>query len=276
MDKKAQFDKERGNAKTYLKEKLGRDPTAAEILALMGSRRKGMKNENVVRNITKKASDRKNLAARAAAAAKEAAAAARKAVREEAKAKKEVTKVLNKEAEDEAAAILREMNEEDRRTGKKVVKTKTARVAKNKTAKKINVNAAAKALAAKTMKAMKNQAKEEGKLQREMARKVKEAMSAERKRLFKMAEEQAKKDLASVVGKEGKAPRMANIKRLAAIRTSGANITATNFIKVRNYRNSRKTMKRVNQLAANLNKMAPEIDVCAACDAKRWLEREEE
>ncbi len=267
MDKKAQFDKERGNAKTYLKEKLGRDPTAAEILALMGSRRKGLKNENVVRNITKKATNRKNLAARAAAAAKEAAAAARKAVREEAKAKKEATKVLNKEAEDEAAAILAEMNEEDRRAGKKVSKGRTAKV------KKVNMNAAAKTLAMKTMKAMKNQAKEEQKLQREMARKVKEALSAERKQLFKHAEEQAKKDLTDVLKK---APRMANVKRLAAIRTSGANISATNFVKVRNYRNTKKTMKRVNQLAANLDNMAPEIDVCAACDAKRWLEREEE
>ncbi len=271
MDKKAQFNAERVKAKADLKEKLGRDPTAAEILALMGARRRGQKNENILKNITKKASERKNLAARAAAAAKEAAAAARKAVKEEAKAKKQVTKVLNQEAEDEAARIMAEMNEEDRRAGRTVLKT----VKRTKTAKvkKVNMNVAAKNLAAKTMKAMKNHAKQEQKLQREMAKKVKEAMSAERKQLFKLAEEQAKRDLTQVIGK---APRMANIKRLAAIRTSGANISAKNFIQVRNYRNARKTMKRVNNLAANLGNMAPEIDVCAACDAKRWLEKNDE
>jgi hypothetical protein len=269
MDKKAQFDKERGEAKTFLKEKLGRDPTAAEILALMGSRRKGLKNEDVIRNITRKASERKNLAVRAQAAAKEAAAAARKAVREEAKAKKEQAKVVNKEAEEEAAAILAEMNEEDRKTGKKV---KTARTKTAKVQKPVNLNAAAKSLAKKTMKAMKNQAKEEAKLQREMAKKVKEGLSAQRKQLYKLAEEQAKKDLAAAAGKN---PRMANIKRLAAIRTSGANISAKNFLQVRNYRNSRKTAKRVNQLAEGLQGMSPDIDVCAACDYKRWLEKEE-
>jgi len=272
MDKKAQFDKEREDAKKFLSEKLGRAPTAAEILALMGARRRGQKNTNVLKNITKKASERKNLAARAAEAAKEAAKAARKAVMEEAKSKKAKVKVLSKEAEDEAAAILAEMNEEDRRAGKTVKRTKTAKTAK-KSAPKVNMNAAVKNLAKKTMKAMKNQAKAESKAQREMAKKVKEALSAERKQLFKIAEEQAKKDLQSVVGKP---PRMANIKRLAAIRTSGANISATNFLKVKNYRNARKTMKRVNQLAENLGNMAPEIDVCAACDAKRWLEKEDE
>lgn len=273
MDKKAQFDKEREDAKKFLTDKLGRSPTAAEILALMGARRRGQKNTDVIRNITKKASNRKNLAARAAEAAKEAAKAARKAVMEEAKAKKAQVKVVNKEAEDEAAAILAEMNEEDRRAGKKVVKTARARTAKVKSAPKLNLNAAAKEIAKKTMKAMKNQAKVEMKAQRNMAKKVKEALSAERKQLFKLAEEQAKKDLTVVAGK---APRMANVKRLAAIRTSGANISATNFVKVRNYRNARKTMKRVNQLATNLGNMAPEIDVCAACDAKRWLEKEDE
>ncbi len=276
MDKKAQFNAERAAAKADLKDKLGRDPTAAEILALMGARRRGQKNENILKNITKKASDRKNLAARAAAAAKEAAAAARKAVMEESKAKKAKVKVLNQEAEDEAARIMAEMNEEDRRAGKKVPKTmKRTRTAKVKAAPKgnVNMNAAAKALAAKTMKAMKNHAKQEQKLQREMAKKVKEAMSAERKQLFKLAEEQAKRDLTDVIGK---APRMANIKRLAAIRTSGANISAKNFVQVRNYRNARKTMKRVNNLASNLSEMNPDFDVCAACDAKRWLEKNDE
>jgi len=271
MDKKAQFDKEREDAKKFLADKLGRAPTAAEILALMGARRRGQKNTNILKNITKKASERKNLAARAAEAAKEAAKAARKAVMEEAKSKKAQVKVLNKEAEEEAAALLAEMNEEDKRAGKKTARTKTAR--KPKSAPRLNINAAVKNLAKKTMKAMKNQAKVEAKAQREMAKKVKEALSAERKQLFKIAEDQARKDLQDVIGK---APRMANIKRLAAIRTSGANISATNFIKVRNYRNARKTMKRVNQLATNLGNMAPEIDVCAACDAKRWLEKEDD
>ncbi len=274
MDKKAQFNEDRAKAKADLKSKLGRDPTAAEILALMGARRRGQKNENILRNITKKATDRKNLAARAAAAAKEAAAAARKAVLQEAKSKKAKTKVLNLEAEDEAARIMAEMNEEDRKAGRAVPKTvKRTKTAKVKVNAPINLNAAAKELAKKTMKAMRNQAKLEQKHQREMAKKVKEQLSAQRKQLFKLAEEQAKKDLTDVAGK---APRMANVKRLAAIRTSGANISAKNFIQVRNYRNARKTMKRVNNLAANLGNMAPEIDVCAACDAKRWLEKNDE
>lgn len=273
MDKKAQFDKEREDAKKFLADKLGRPPTAAEILALMGARRRGQKNTDVLKNITRKASERKNLAARAADAAKEAAKAARKAVMEEAKSKKAKGKVLSQEAEDEAAAILAEMNEEDRRAGKKVAKTARAKTAKKSAPKVVNLNAAAKNLAKRTMKAMKNQAKVEAKAQRNMAKKVKEALSAERKQLFKIAEEQARKDLQDILGK---APRMANIKRLAAIRTSGANISATNFVKVKNYRNARKTMKRVNQLATNLGNMAPEIDVCAACDAKRWLEKEDE
>jgi hypothetical protein len=263
MDKKAQFDKEREDAKKFLADALGRSPTAAEILALMGARRRGQTNVNVVRNITKKASERKNLASRAAEAAKEAGKAARKAVMAEAKSKK--AKI--QEAEDEAAVILAEMNEDDRRDGKTVKRGKTA-----KSAPKLNLNAAAKALSKKTMKAMKNQTRVEVKAQREVAKKLKEALSAERKQLFKLAEEQAKKDIVSVIGK---APRMANVKRLAAIRTSGANISATNFLKVRNYRNARKTMKRVNQLASNLGNMVPDIDVCAACDAKRWLEKED-
>jgi hypothetical protein len=269
MDKKAQFNEDRAKAKADLKSKLGRDPTAAEILALMGARRRGQKNENILRNITKKATDRKNLAARAAAAAKEA-----EAVLQEAKSKKAKTKVLNLEAEDEAARIMAEMNEEDRKAGRAVPKTvKRTKTAKVKVNAPINLNAAAKELAKKTMKAMRNQAKLEQKHQREMAKKVKEQLSAQRKQLFKLAEEQAKKDLTDVAGK---APRMANVKRLAAIRTSGANISAKNFIQVRNYRNARKTMKRVNNLAANLGNMAPEIDVCAACDAKRWLEKNDE
>jgi hypothetical protein len=280
MDKKAQFDKERENAKTFLSGKLGRAPTAAEILALMGARRRGQKNENVIRNITRKAQERKNLAKKADEAAKAAAAAARKAVREEAKSKKEAAKVLNKEAEDEAARILAEMNENERRAGK--AKTPKARglTAKKpkaeKAAPKVNMNAAAKEIAKRTMKAMKEQEKLNAKAQKEMMKRVKEGLSQERKQLFKLAEEKARKDITDVIGK---APRVANIKRLAAIRTSGANISAKNFLQVRNYRNSRKTaktVKRVNNLAKNLEALSLDIDVCAACDYKRWLEKNEE
>jgi hypothetical protein len=97
---------------------------------------------------------------------------------------------------------------------------------------------------------------------------AKEAASVQ----FQMAEAAARNNLSRVLGK---APQIANIKRLAGIRTSGANLSVNDYMRVKQHA---KTLKAKNSLdkffKENVRNIAPEIDVCAQCDMKRFLESE--
>lgn len=239
-EKKKQFNANRNQAKANLTRKLGRNPTAAEILGLVGTRRKGLNENTFLAGLMKKAENRAAAAAEVKMAAKAAAAEVRmkqKAMVEEKKLVAKAEALSAKKGEAKAAkTTMRALTAE----------MKKSAAAQNKLAKK-----EAKGLAKAAKEAAREAAKEQ----------------------FSAMEAAARNNLTRVLGKP---PRVANIRRLASIRHSGVNLSVNDFLKVKNYAMTRKanakgpTQKRMTLNNANL----PVMDPCEACDLKRFLERE--
>jgi hypothetical protein len=242
-EKKRQFNANRNQAKVNLTRKLGRNPTAAEILGLVGTRRKGLNENSFFAGIMKKAENR----AAAAAEVKMAAKAAVAEVRMKQKAQVEEKKISAKVA----AAVS------------KMGKTNDGKGAKT----------AARALSAQMKKSALEQNKLVKKEAKGLAKAAKEAAREAAKEQFSAMEAAARNNLTRVLGKP---PRVANIRRLASIRHSGVNLSVNDFLKVKNYAMTRKanakgmTQKRMN--LANVN--MPVMDPCEACELKKFLERE--
>lgn len=241
--KKKQFNMNRNQAKTNLTRKLGRNPTAAEILGLVGTRRKGMNENSFFAGLMKKAENRASAAAEVKMAAKAAAAEVRMKQKAEANAKKLVAKVEKEGAKAEKKGDGRAM--------------KTA-------ARKMEAE-------------MKKVAKEQNKMAKQEARGLaKAATVAAReaaKEQFTMIEAAARNNLTKALGKP---PRVANIRRLASIRHSGVNLSVNDFMRVKNYAATRKAnAKSMTQAKMNLSNVnLPAMDPCEACELKKFLERE--
>ena len=243
-EKELKFRRNRNNAKRNLTEKLQRNPTAAEIMGLIAVRRQGRNENQFMAEVIGKAEAK----AAVAAEAKAAAAAAAAGVRMKQKAAQNEAKLLKTAAKQEAKLM-------------KKTSTKGEKVA-------------AKVIVAETKKAVKAQnklAKEEAK---GLAKEAKRIAHEESKKAFTNIEAIARNNLTRALGK---APRVANIRRLASIRHSGVDLPVQNFLKVKNYAATRK-VKAKNSLERffESNNSKPEIDVCAACELKKFLEREEE
>ena len=239
-----------------LTEKLGRKPLAPEVAGLLKTR-KQKKNENkYIQNVV------------AAAAIKEmgreALKAAKKAAGDEVKAK------LKSEKNFDKALKKAERNEE--RAFQKALK------AEEKAVKKVNSPNNSKA-ARRTAKAQLKAVKQQNVAARKTARAEKKAVKEEAKERSKVqfaeAEARARNDLTRTLGK---APQMANIKRLAGIRTSGVNLSTNDYMRVKKYRNTLKAkgMGSLNKLyRENVRNVVPDIDVCAQCELKKFLARED-
>ena len=239
-----------------LTEKLGRKPLAPEVAGLLKTR-KQKKNENAYF---------KNIVAAAAVkeAGREALKAAKKAAAEEVKAK------LKAETNAQKAIKKAERNEE--RAFQKALKDK------EKAVKKVNNPNNSKA-ARRTAKAELKAVQQRNVALRKTARAEKKAAKEEAKEKakveFALAEAKARNDLTRTLGK---APQMANIKRLAGIRTSGVNLSTNDYMRVKKYRNTLKAkdMGSLNKLyRENVRNVVPDIDVCAQCELKKFLARED-
>ena len=249
-EKKELFARNRSAAKKNLTRKLGRNPSAAEILGLVGVRRRGENENSFYARIQERVEQRAALAAEAKAAGAAAAAAVRmkvKAAKMEAKllmASNSLTKGLTKKA--------------------RTPEQKTAAVALGTLSKKAAREQAAimKEEARKLAKAAKMEAKE-AKAEAKAAAKVEAAQ------MYEQQKAAAAQNLRSVLGKN---PRMANVLRLAGIRRSGANISVNDFLKVSHHG---RTMKNKSSSKANVSNFSPELDVCAQCEMKKFLEKED-
>lgn len=241
-EKKRQFNMNRNQAKKNLTARLGRNPTAAEILGLVGTRRKGQNENAFFAGLMQKAESRAAAAAEVKMAAKAAAAEVRMKQKAEAEAKK-----LAAKAEKEAAKVAAKKN------NSRAVKTAARKM-----------EAEMKKAAAAQNKAAKAEAKA-------LAKAAKEAAKEASKEQFAEIERIARNNLTKALGK---APRVANIRRLASIRHSGVDISVNDFLKVKNYAATRKagTQKKMPNLT-NVN-LGP-MDPCEACELKKFLEREE-
>ena len=141
--------------------------------------------------------------------------------------------------------------------------------------------AAEKAAERMMMKAAKNEKKAINKTLKKEAREltrmekaeVKAAAKAAAKVQFEMAEQQARNNLSRVLGK---APRIADIKRLASIRHAGTTLSVNNYMRVKQHAN---TLKAKNSLSKvfkeNVHNIKPEIDACAQCEMQKFLARED-
>uniref|UniRef100_A0A6C0BDA6 Uncharacterized protein n=1 Tax=viral metagenome TaxID=1070528 RepID=A0A6C0BDA6_9ZZZZ len=234
------FEAEKNKAKKNLTERLGRKPSLAELLGLLKTR-KQKKNEGAFFSGLTGApgvSRKNNARASAAAEVKAAAKAAAAAVREKQKA----AKVSEKEFENAMKQAERQ--------AKKETKGQTK---------------SEKEVAAAEAKAAKAEAREFLKASKELARENAKAA-------FIATEDQARKNLTRVLGK---APRVANIRRLASIRHSGVDLSVEDYLKVKNHSLSRKAKNSLQRMfKENVHNIAPEMDVCAQCDMKRFLEKE--
>lgn len=240
------FEAEKNQAKKNLTERLGRKPTLAELLGLLKTRKQKKDERSFFSGILEAEgkklgllTTRKNNArASAAAEVKEAAKAAAAAVREKQKMAKQSEKDFEKAMKNA---------EKD---AKKAVKGQSK-------AEKEAAAAAAK------------QAKMEA---REILKATKELARQNAKAAFIATEDQARKNLTRVLGK---APRVANIRRLASIRHSGVDLSVNDYLKVKNHSVTRKAKNSLQRMfKENVRNVAPEIDVCAQCDMKRFLEKE--
>lgn len=235
-EKKKQFNMNRNQAKANLTRRLGRNPTAAEILGLVGTRRKGQNEEEFFSGLMKKAENRAAKAAEVKMAAKAAAAE----VRMKQKAAEQERKMLAKAA------------------------SMTAKKGQNKEAK-----AAARKMAAEAKKMAAEQNKIAKQEAKNLAKAAKEAARLAAKEEFVEIERIARNNLTRALGK---GPRVANIRRLASIRHSGVNLSVNDFLKVKNYAATRKagTQKVMNLKNVNM----PAMDPCDACALKKFLEKE--
>jgi hypothetical protein len=66
----------------------------------------------------------------------------------------------------------------------------------------------------------------------------------------------------------GKAPRVANSQRLAAIRYAGSTLSVADFLKIKNAKN--KTRKSSGP-RENVRNIAPSFNVCEQCKLKKLL-----
>lgn len=252
-NRKEIFARNRSAAKKNLTRKLGRNPSAAEILGLVGVRRRGENENSFYARIQEGAEKRAALAAEAKAAGAAAAAAVRmkvKAAKLEAKlllASNSLTKGLTKKA--------------------RTPEQKNAAVAMGTLSKKAAREQAAsmKEEARKLAKAAKMEAKE-AKAEAAAAAKLEAAQ------LYEMQKAAAAQNLRSVLGKN---PRMANVLRLAGIRRSGVNVSVNDFLKVSHHGRSMKNKTSSTAKIAELAAFSPEMDVCAQCEMKKFLEKEE-
>jgi hypothetical protein len=238
-NKKKQFNMNRNQAKVNLTRKLGRNPTAAEILGLVGTRRKGENENSFFAGLMKKAENRAAKAAEVKMAVKAAAAE----VRMKQKAAEQEKKMAAK-----AEVVAAKMDKKGENKGAKTALRKLA--------------AEAKKMAAEQNKMAKKEAKG-------LAKAAKEAAAAAAKDQFAEIERMARNNLTRALGK---APRVANIRRLASIRHSGVNLPVNDFLRVKNYAATRKagTMRPMNLSNVNL----PMMDPCEACELKKFLEKQ--
>lgn len=251
------FKKNQNNAKRNITARLGRKPTGAEILGLVKVRRQQLNEEAFFDKVMAKAVEREAIKMDAKQAAKAAAAA----VREKKKA-----------AEMEAKALLKEAMAEAKKN--KTTTRKVSNAAAKKAENKLFMKATKeqeKAIKAAEKEAKKEEEKVAKKLERESKLVEKAAVKALTKEAFEVEMERARANLTRAIGKP---PRVANIRRLAAIRKSGANINVTNYLKVRNYTAKKKNSNLKNLFRENVGNVQPPMDVCAACELKKFLERE--
>ena len=136
----------------------------------------------------------------------------------------------------------------------------TAKLAKNAAKKSAN---ALKEEAASAAKELAKKMKTEMKVQRNATRKAeKEAAAA----AWKNAQSTAHNDLTFALGK---APRVANSQRLAAIRYAGSTLSVSDFLKIKNAKN--KTRKSSGP-RENVRNIVPSFNVCEQCKLKKLLE----
>lgn len=237
-----------------LTEKLGRKPLAPEVAGLLKTR-KQKKNENAYfKSVIAKAAVKE--------AGKLALKAAKKAAGDEVKAKQKADrnaeKAIRKAERNEERAFQKAIKAEERAV-KKAANPNNSKAARRTAKAELKAvkarNVAARKTARAERKAAKAEAKERAKVQ------------------FAEAESRARENLTRTLGK---APQIANIKRLAGIRTSGVNLSTNDYMRVKKYRNTMKAKGTgsLNKML-NLSNVPPEMDVCAQCELKKFLERED-
>ena len=236
-----------------LTNKLGRKPLATEVAGLLKTRKQKRNEGAFFKNIM------------AAAAVKEAGKAALKAAK---KAAGDEVKAKLK-AETDAQKAIKRAEREEERAFQKAIKAKTNAVKK---VNNPNNSKAARRTAKAELKAVQQRNVAARKTARAEKKAAKEDAKEKAKVQFALAETRARNDLTRTLGK---APQMANIKRLAGIRTSGVNLSTNDYMRVKKYRNTLK-LRSLNKLfKENVGNVAPEVDVCAQCELKKFLERED-
>ena len=252
-NRKEIFARNRSAAKKNLTRKLGRNPSAAEILGLVGVRRRGESENSFYAKVQQGAESRAALAAEAKAAGAAAAAAVRMKV---------------KAAKMEAKLLMSSNTLEKGLTKKaRTPEQKTAAIARGSMTKKAAREQAAimKEEARKIAKAAKMEAKE-AKAAAAVAAKIEAAQ------LYDMQKAAAAQNLRSVLGKN---PRMANVLRLAGLRRSGVNVSVDDFLKVARYGRTIKNRNSSTAKRGELNAFSPDMDPCAQCELKKFLEKED-
>lgn len=248
------FKKNQNNAKRNLTARLGRKPTGAEILGLVKVRRQQMNEAAFYDRVLQKEIEREAMKMEAMEAKqgekgkKKAAANEAKALLKESMAAAKVEKGLTRKISAEAKKAAKEAEKAAAKAAKEA----------EKALKKAEANA---------LKAQEKEAKKEARAVKQVEKEVAKAMTKE---MFEAEMERARMNLTRAIGK---APRVANIRRLAAIRKSGANLNVLNYLKVRNYTAKRKNTG--NLKVENLANVVPPMDVCAACELKKMLEKED-
>lgn len=110
-------------------------------------------------------------------------------------------------------------------------------------------------------------------LTREDKMAAKAAAKAAAKIQFEMAEQQARDNLSRVLGK---APRVADIKRLASIRHAGTTLSVNDYMRVKHHANTLKAKNSLSQVfKENVRNIKPEMDACAQCEMQKFLARED-
>jgi hypothetical protein len=257
VTRKVQFNRNREAAKSNLTARLQRNPSAAEILGLVGVRRKGENENAFIAKVAQKAAERAEEAAQIRAA--KAAAAAE--VRSRLKPVKEVKPRLTT-PEREEKSILAMLAREAKKNLKVMPRLTTPEREENavirmlkRESKKNNIGRPllTKSETRAIKKAEKNAAKQAA------------------KELFMGIEAQARRNLTDALGK---APRVANIRRLASIRHSGADLTVDDYLRIKDYKDKLKYRNTTRKNANNLYNFRPSMDPCAECEMKKFIESE--
>jgi hypothetical protein len=228
-----------------LTNKLGRKPLATEIAGLVKTRKQKKNEDAYFRNVMARAAVKE--------AGKEALKAAKKAASEEVKGKQK--------AEKEKEKAIKKAEKAEERVFQKAIKLQDKAIRK---AEKSNNSSATR----RTLKAVKEYNAATRKAARADTKAAKLNAKARAKVQFAEAETKARENLTRTLGK---APQMANIKRLAGIRTSGINLSTNDYMRVKKYKN---TLKKRNGKMNMSNFPTPNADVCAQCELKKFLEHE--